>query len=182
MNLVEHAVLLARRVPQIVRQFARHSLCLLALLSPAIAMAVFDCSVSASPLAFRIFDPDGGDFDSDSGQVTVSCTVASAPAPGLVSYTISMPPGNAGSYSPRRLQNGAYTLRYNLFTAPGRGAGQVWGDNTSGTVTVGGSVTQLDTVGVTRSTDHIVHGRIAGQQAPVAVGNYGDSSLISIAF
>lgn len=155
-----------------------------ALVLPAVALAAVDCSVSASPMAFGQYDPDAGDLDSDSGQVTVSCRVVSTSPPfgGLVSYAVSMSPGSGGSYNNRRMQSGANTLRYNLFVAGTRSAADVWGDGTSSTQAVPGSITLLGQLGDSRTRDHIVYGRILGNQTTVPPGTYGDSILITLTF
>ena len=163
-------------------RLTRTGLLALGLLAPGVTLALVDCSVTASPLAFGLYDPDGPNHDTDSGQVTVTCTVLAGPVPGSVDYTIAMSPGTSGSYSPRRLQNGGYTLRYNLFTSGARSAGSVWGDGTAGTVTLSGTVTALNIVGARGSVDHIVYGRIPGPQNPVAVGTYVDSLSITLSF
>lgn len=148
------------------------------------AWAAVDCSVSASPMAFGQYDPDAGDLDSDSGQVTVSCRVVSSAPPfgGVISYSISMSPGFGGSYNNRRMQSGANTLRYNLYVSGIRSAAEVWGDGTSNTQTVPGSITLQSQLGDSRTRDHIVYGRIIGNQTTVAPGTYGDSILITLTF
>jgi spore coat protein U-like protein len=169
-------------IRQPLSSLARTALLALGLLAPCVSFALVDCSVTASPLTFGLFDPDGPNHDTDSGQVTVTCTVLAGPAPGSVAYTISMSAGTSGSYSPRRLQNGAYTLSYNLFTSGARSAGSVWGDGSAGTVTLGGAVNSLNVVGARGSVDHIVYGRIPGPQSPVAIGTYIDAISITLNF
>ena len=171
--------LIASKMPA---RIVRYAALVFGLLCSPYSLALTDCSVSATPMVFGDFDPDGPDFDGDSGQITVSCRVVTAPIPGTVVYNIAFSPGNSGSYSPRRLQNGAYSLRYNLFTAITRSAGQIWGDGTAGTVLLSGQVSGFAQVGDTRATDHIIYGRIAGSQAPVAVGSYGDSLVITLSY
>lgn len=148
------------------------------------AHALVNCSVSAAPTSFGIYDPDGPDLDTDSGLVTVTCTVLSAPVPagGTVGYSVAMSPGISGSYSPRRLQSGAATLRYNLYVSGTRAANEVWGDGTSSTTIVSSAITQLNLVGDSRSRDHVVYGRIAGNQSPVAVGTYTDAITLTLSF
>jgi spore coat protein U-like protein len=155
----------------------------LMLASPA-GFALVTCSMSTTPSGFGVFDPDGPDLDNDTGSVTVTCRLDALPAPpgGAVSYNIRMSPGNSGSYSPRRMQNGAYTLRYNLFVSGTRSPSEVWGDGTSGTSLVSHSLTGLVTVGNQVSRDHIVYGRLQGNQSPVSIGNYNDSITLTLDF
>ena len=158
---------------------------ILGLLSlPSTARAAVDCSVSTSPMAFGQYDPDAGDLDSDSGQVTVSCRVVSSAPPfgGLISYSISMSPGLGGSYNNRRMQSGANMLRYNLYVSGIRSPAEVWGDGTSNTQTAPGSITLQSQLGDSRTRDHIVYGRIIGNQTSVAPGTYADSILITLTF
>lgn len=163
------------------RQVRRAAVLCAGLLCSGLAAAAIDCSVSASLVAFGNFDPDGPDLDTDSGTITVNCSVVSAGG-GTVGYSIALSPGQSGSYSPRRLQNGSFTLRYNLFTAGTRSVGQVWGDGTNGTNLVGGSITLPGTIGAAQSAEHIVYGRLAGPQTGVAVGVYSDTLVVTINF
>jgi spore coat protein U-like protein len=135
-------------------------------------------------MAFGQYDPDSGDLDSDSGQVSVSCRVISSSPPfgGQVAYSITLSPGTSGNYALRRMQSGASTLRYNLYVSGIRSAAEVWGDGTSSTTFVSGNLTLQSILGDSRSRDHIVYGRINGNQSNIAPGTYGDNILITLTF
>jgi spore coat protein U-like protein len=169
--------------PQLKRLKAGLTASLLLLLVP-VTWAAVDCSVSAAPMTFGQYDPDAGDLDSDSGQVSVFCRVISSAPPfgGLISYSISLSPGSSGNYALRRMQSGVNTLRYNLYISGLRSAAEVWGDGTSSTTVVPGSLTLQSTLGDSRTRDHIVYGRINGNQSTVAPGSYADSIMITLTF
>jgi spore coat protein U-like protein len=82
----------------------------------------------------------------------------------------------SGSYAAREMSSGTNVLRYNLYTTAARTV--VWGDTTSGTGIVTGSITfgagQKDL-----SVIHPVHGRIPGNQSP-APGNYATAVPITV--
>jgi spore coat protein U-like protein len=143
------------------------------------------CSANNTPVNFGVYDDLYYDLDTISGGVTVSCTVVSAPTPpsSAISYTIKFSSGNAPSFAPRQMKNGAFTMNYNLYVNATRSVAAIWGDGLSGTQIVNGSVTQLNSVGITRSgPDHIVYGRIPKGQGGLGVGNYTDSLVVTLTF
>lgn len=150
-------------------------------LCPYLAYAVTDCSVSTVPVTFGVYDDLYYDLDTSSGGVTVSCTVISAP-PGSVSYTVKFSSGNAPSFAPRQMRNGAYIMNYNLYVNGSRNVSSIWGDGTSGTQVMPGTVTQLDTVGAVRSVDHVVYGRVPKGQGGLGVGSYTDTLVVTLTF
>jgi spore coat protein U-like protein len=121
-----------------------------------------DCTVSAQSVIFGNYDVFSVQPLDGAGNIGINCS------PGA-SYTLGLSTGS-GSYSQRKLANGAQILYYNLYTSPSRSV--VWGDGTGGTGTVSGSG---------ESANHTVYGRIpAGQNLPV--GSYADTIIVTVTF
>ena len=142
----------------------------IALLAPA-APAPAACTISATGVAFGSYDPGSASPDDSTGTVDVGCHPSDA-AP-----TVALGTGLSGSYSPRAMTAGSYSLGYNLYTSSARNI--VWGDGTSGTVTQtlsGGSVS-----GGVRRYSRPVYGRIPGSQN-VGAGAYGDTIILTVTF
>jgi spore coat protein U-like protein len=149
------------------------------------AHAITSCSITTAMSAFGDYDDQMPALDSNSGGVTVTCTVNSAPAPGSVPYEVRASSGYASSFSPRQMRNltnNSFVLSYNLYINSSRNVTSIWGDGTSGSVSFFGAVTQLDTVGVERRSEHIVYGRIPAGQRPLAVGQYSDNLVVTLIF
>lgn len=127
------------------------------------------CALLATPqLDFGAYSASAG-VDDAQGALQISCV------PDLlsltVSYTITLSPGSASTFYPRRLTAGAFGLNYNLYTDPARTT--IWGDGTNGSAVVGGTCAALC------STQ--VYGRIpAGQSVPAA--QYRDDVLVTLEF
>lgn len=140
----------------------------------AMPAAAQTCSVSASPFAFGASDMVD-QLDVSNNTITVRCRRQTG-IPGIVvSWTVALSPGS-GSYAAREMSSGTDVMLYNLYTTAARTV--VWGDGTSATGIVGGSITfgagQKDL-----SVVHPVHGRIPGNQSP-APGNYATAVPITV--
>lgn len=81
---------------------------LFCIVAPAAAHATYTCSLSASGVPFGVFL---GSQLAVSGTVTIDCTGS-----GSSNYNVKLSTGGSGTYSPRRMANGANTLSYNLYT------------------------------------------------------------------
>lgn len=142
-------------------------------LRPLDVLAVLDsCSVAATPVNFGTYDPLAASPDDASGSITVTCNVLVVGL--LASWTISLSTGASGTYSPRRLSNGAGLLAYNLYTSSARTT--IWGDGTGGTQSLSDS--RLLVVG-TNQAIYTVHGRIAAGQDEAA-GAYSDVIVVTL--
>jgi spore coat protein U-like protein len=122
---------------------------------------------SASAMAFGDYD-GSAQIDSTSA-IAVRCSKNAA-------FTIALSDGGAGSINPRKMSFGTETLEYNLFSDPGRNT--VWG-STVGTNTVGGLGT-----GLANALTRTVYGRVLNNAAnqAAAVGNYGDTITVTVAY
>jgi spore coat protein U-like protein len=140
---------------------------LTALAQQALAASSVTCTVNPNPLNFGSYNTT-----SDLGMpmtVTISC--GGWGQTNSVSYTLSATAGS-GSYSGRQMPNGSNTIVYNLYTTSGDTT--IWGDGTSGTITLTGTVTkQTSTVNVT------IYGLIRGGQN-VVPGGYATTTPITV--
>jgi len=148
-------------------------LTLLVLGAHSLALAAPACSVASSGLQFpgyNRFNPVPTDI---TGNITVSCTGQPGEA---VGYSVQLNRGNSSSYTTRSLRFGNATLQYNLYTSAA--LSNVWGDGTSGSAPVQGSLLINQTNAVAR---HPVYGRIFANQN-VPAGSYADSITITLSF
>ena len=147
-------------------------------LSCAEPAAAIDCSVSSSGVAFGHYDVSQPGADDGTGTLHVTCSRQAGVDPSTVSYVLWLGTGTSGSYAMRRMMSGTNWLNYNLFANAART--QVWGNGTSATVTVPGSISFTGSQ-TSRSTNHSIYGRVPGQQT-VRSGSYNDTIVVTITF
>ena len=139
------------------------------------SQAAGTCSVSATTLAFGGYNPFSSSPLDSAGDIAVSCSLGGLISL-LVSYEIKLATGGSGTYSPRRMSNGANTLNYNLYTSSGRGT--VWGNGTGST----GTVSDQYLLGVGTTVRHYdVYGRVPALQNARA-GGYLDSVTVTVEY
>ena len=151
-----------------------------AALVPSSAMAAYGCSVAVVGVNFGNYDPIAAAPDDSAGRVDVTCS--NVPGTGLdnVAYTIALSPGVAGNFNPRRLASGNARLDYNLFRDAGRT--QAWGNGTSGSFLVSGTLRVGPGQGNgTRTNTHDIFGRVPAQQ-DAAAGTYADTIVVTLTF
>jgi spore coat protein U-like protein len=136
----------------------------LKLLAPATGHAV--CSVSASGVAFSVYNPFSGAPTNATGTVTVNCSQF------FGAYTIAINAG--GSLSNRWMLFGSGSLAYQLYVDAAHTT--VWGDGAGGSVAVNSG-----TCFAKCNTTYTVHGRIPARQA-VGPGIYGDTIVVTVTF
>lgn len=108
--------------------------------------------------------------------VTVSCTVVIGPM-AAIPYSVSLGTSATTGTMVRALAGPlGGRLQYNLYTAASYAT--VWGNGTSGTLAVAGSVTPLS-LGVPVLGNHTVYGKVPALQA-VRVGAYTDSIVVTV--
>jgi spore coat protein U-like protein len=128
----------------------------------ALPASAVQCNVSVQSLTFGSYDTFSSQPLDSTGNVAVSCDVATA-------YSIALSPGG-GTYASRALASGAHRLDYNAYTDATRTA--VWGDGTGGSATVAGSGT---------SANHTVYGRIFARQN-AHIGFYADTLTVTLTY
>lgn len=124
------------------------------------------CTISATDLAFGVYDPNAGTDTDATSTLTATCTVGTTYEIGLNTG------GNSGltSATTRAMGNGTDFLDYELYTDVGRT--NIWGDvdpdRVSGTATFGGD-------------NYTVFGRLPASQF-VTTGNFNDTINVTIEF
>lgn len=131
------------------------------------------CSLAATAVAFGNYNAVLALPSDSSGTLTVTCQSGLLE---LVSYSITLSPGNSGNAAARRLQSGANQLTYNLYTDILRS--NYWG---SGAQALSSNllITTLLTPFV---ANHPVYGRIPAGQSGAAAGSYSDVIQATITF
>lgn len=129
------------------------------------------CTISSAGVAFGGYNPRSASPDNGSATISLACaTTVTAPV-------VTLGTGQSGTYSPREMTSGGWTLNYNLYTNSARTI--VWGDGTGGTVSLtlsGGTI-----IGGLRRFSRTVYGRIPALQN-VGAGTYGDTVVMTVIF
>jgi spore coat protein U-like protein len=150
------------------------------LLGAQVAQAAVDCAVTASGVAFGTYDPSLGTADDSTGSIVVSCTYTGPGGSDTANYTVTLSTGTSGSFAPRKLAAGASQLNYNLFRDAART--QVWGNASSGTTIITGSLRVGPGAGNrTRTATHVIYGRIP-QLQDADTGDYSDLIQVTLTF
>jgi spore coat protein U-like protein len=140
------------------------------LVVPAAAHAA--CSVSASGVAFGVYNPLSSSPTNFSGSVTFTCTAGSGTGP----YTIALSAGGGGSFAGRKMSNGVNGMAYQLYLDAGDT--RIWGDGTGGSSIFTGT----DNVPVSGGGYAItVYGQIPARLA-VSPGTYTDMIIVTISY
>ena len=122
------------------------------------------CTLNVTGVNFGSYDVFSNSALDTTGNIDVNC-------PSGVGYSIELSEGG-GTHTQRVMGSGAHRLNYNLYTAANRAV--VWGDATSGTVTVNGT-------GIGVNVNHGVYGRIPALQN-VHAGSYSDIIIVELTF
>ena len=137
---------------------------LIALVFVLIAQEARACIINVTGVNFGAYHVFSNVALDSAGNIDINC-------PNGVGYNITLSAGN-GIYEQRILSSGAYSLNYNLYTAADRAF--VWGDASSGSVSVSGS-------GTGAPVNHVVYARTPPNQN-VPAGVYSDTISIMINF
>ena len=137
---------------------------LIALAFALTAQQGYACTLNVTGVNFGSYDVFSNAALDSTGNIDVNC-------PNGVGYSMALTAGG-GTHTQRVMGSGAHTLNYNLYTAANRAV--VWGDATSGTVTLNGT-------GIGLNVNHAVYGRIPALQN-VHAGGYSDIITVVINF
>ena len=140
------------------------------------AAVTFTCTVSASGIAFGIYNPLSPTGDSAVGSWNVTCNAIGSGS-ATVAGTLTLSAGSSGSYAARTMKSGTQALQYNIFTSPSHT--QVIGDGSSGTFALSDSGT------VTAGQVYQISGSLYGFMPPsqdVVAGNYTDSIVVTVTY
>ncbi len=135
------------------------------LVLPALAhAAATTCTITLVDVAFGDYDVFATKATKSTGKVKVKCTSGA-------DYTIALSAG-FGTITSRVMTDGSYQLDYNLFTDSQHTT--IWGDGTSGSVTVSGT-------GTGSNTAYTVYGLVPAAQN-VPVGSYSDTITVTVTY
>jgi len=129
------------------------------------------CTVTATAVAFGSYDVYAAGPTDSTGTIIYRCSASDH------DIRIAISAGTSGTFANRTLKTGSENLLYNLFYG---GFTQVWGDGTSSTITVPGSIMFTGSQ-TSRSTNHSIYGRAPAQQS-VRSGSYNDTIVVTITF
>lgn len=122
------------------------------------------CILNVTGVNFGSYDVFSNAVLDSTGNIDVNC-------PSGVGYSMALSAGG-GTHAQRVMNSGGHSLNYNLYTDANRAV--VWGDATSGTVTVNGT-------GIGVNVNHAVYGRIPALQN-VHAGSYSDIIIVELTF
>jgi spore coat protein U-like protein len=154
-----------------------HIAALLAMLGGTDASAL-DCLVSATGVAFGVYDVALATPTDSVGSLTVRCVYQDGGAT-RVSYTVALSTGNSGTYAQRQMRSGTSTLNYNLFDSATYA--RMWGNGTAGSALMSGSLIVNRGNFATNEAVHPIYGRIPAQQSADS-GTYSDQVLVTLTF
>jgi spore coat protein U-like protein len=135
--------------------------------------AAVACEVSTSGTPFGSFDVISNEPRDTLASITISCTGKLGES---AHYTIALSPGTNPSAA-RAMRSGANQLRYNLYSDSAHR--QIWGDGTSGSSTVSGTLT-ISASPTTRA--FTVYGRIPNGQQVAQAGDYMDYISVLVSY
>ena len=121
-----------------------------------------NCTLGVQGVTFGPYDPLSAQSTDSAGSISVSCDSSDT-------FTIALSSGH-GMMLSRQMQNGAYSMTYNLYTDSLRSV--VWGDGT-------GSTTLVSATGT--GATYAVYGRIPPAQN-LPAGTYNDSIIVTLMF
>ncbi|MDG1494762.1 MAG: spore coat U domain-containing protein [Porticoccaceae bacterium] len=122
------------------------------------------CTLNVTGVNFGSYDVFSNSARDSTGNIDVNC-------PNGAGYSMALSAGS-GVHTQRVMISGAHRLNYNLYTAANRAV--IWGDATSGTVTVNGTGNGV-------SVNYGVYGRIPALQN-VHAGSYSDIIIVELTF
>lgn len=132
------------------------------------------CGVTATPVNFGAFNPLAGTLRSATGTVRMNCNSTVGL---LVPYSVALSTGS-GTYGTRRMTSGGRSLFYNLYADAAHTT--VWGDGTSGSAVVSGSV--LLAALASFSLPITVYGQINAGQNMLVPGTYTDTLTVTLTY
>lgn len=137
--------------------------------------AAASCTVTATPVAFGVYDPLLSTPRTATGRVTLRCTATGVAE--RVRSTIALSTGGSGSYALRSLFSGPERLNYNLFL--NSTFTNIWGDGTAGSRV--GTANLNVPAGQARTANRTIYGRIPALQSPAA-GAFGDTIVVTVTY
>ena len=153
------------------------ALCLLlAMQTVAQAAVSFSCTVSATSIAFGIYNPLSSSGDAAVGSWTVTCNAIGSGS-ATVAGTLTLSTGYSGRYASRYMKSGTNTLLYNIYLTPSYA--QIIGDGSAGTYAPSDSGTV--TAGQVYQVTGNMYGFMPAAQ-DVAPGTYTDAIVVTVTY
>ena len=125
------------------------------------------CTPSSAGIAFGNFT---GSQITITGSITLTCT-----GTGNDNYNLDLSTGSSGTYTPRRMKNGANSLTYNLYTDSG--FTQIWGAGTGGTNHISATVDMGTSTTLTITVP--LYAKLPAQTKP-PFGVYSDTIVATV--
>lgn len=144
----------------------------LTLLSAAPGALAFKCDVMSTGLNFGSYDVFDNVARDTTGTITVTCNAPEQNPHAPLPVTVSLSPGNSGTFAQRQLRGTGNTpLVYNLFT--NAACSTIWGDGSGSSSFISNNVTKSTPLTAT------IYGRIPPRQN-VSAGGYSDLITVTI--
>ena len=154
----------------------------LVLLAGEVAAQMAECTISATPIDFGVYDPAS---PAGLGPVTMTVTVGCSVPPGSGNVTgftasLSLSRGASAQYSERRMTGirSGERVGYNIYTTAN--ASTIWGDGSGGSVTQPVVIPRM-TPGQSGRFNAQAYGFVRPLQ-DVAVDDYGDTLVVTLSW
>lgn len=141
------------------------------LLAFSFPAGAFKCNINATGVSFGGYDVFASSPRDATGSVTVDCNIPANNPHAPLAVTVSISPGNSGTFTQRRMQGPGTDLNYNLYATPSFST--VWGDGS------GGSQVQSSMVNRDTPFSATIYGRIPARQN-VPAGIYNDLLIVTV--
>jgi len=143
----------------------------IALLAFSFPACAFKCNINATGVSFGGYDVFASTPRDATGTINVDCNIPAQNPQGPLAVTVSISPGNSGTFTPRQMQGSGAVLNYNLYTSPSFST--IWGDGS------GGSQVQSSMVNRDTPFSATIYGRIPARQN-VTPGTYSDLLIVTV--
>jgi len=144
---------------------------------PAFAVVTVNCTVSASSLAFGLYNPMNTVATTSAGNLLITCSGSGS---GSVSVTtaVTFSTGLSGTYATRKMFSGGNALNYNIYWSTAYT--QIMGDGSGGSFAgTAGPFTVF--AGASTPVTGTMYGRIPAQQDAMP-GTYVDTVLVTVTY
>lgn len=145
--------------------------------APAAKAVTVNCTVTATSIAFGIYNPLNTAATTSTGNLRVICS-GSGTGSVSMSVGVTLSAGLSGSFATRKMFSGLNALNYNIFWSTAYS--QVMGDGSGGSF-AGSAGPFTVFAGGTSTATGTMYGRVPAQQ-DVAPGNYVDTILVTVTY
>jgi spore coat protein U-like protein len=154
------------------------ALCLTFSCAPlARAVTTVNCTVSATGIAFGIYNPLSAVADASTGTLRVTCT-GTGTGSATVTVNLTLSTGMSGTFTPREMFSGTNILNYNIYWSTAYT--QIMGDGTGGSF-AGTAGPFVVPAGGSNFATGTMYGLIPASQ-DVAPGSYADVITVTVTY